>query len=634
MYNTSAAYKAALLNRIQSPTLSATLVINRTVSGETVATTYNLTNNNIVEGSLSIDSQGGDENNIQLGAVFATEIEATLCNLPDAITVGDFKSASISFAVSYGNETLPLTPSCEIAEAKWTQEGVGITAYDDMSKLNIPFSIGNSTASASKTAYQWYTAVCTASGLTAGTPEADFQYICNGTATLKLYSADGVSLTTAPDGVDTWRDLLFYLCQALGCFAVISRSGTLDLVPYGFSGAMKPSIATVDLSTGVVDSVELADGYIQFGGIKVEDSQGNVRYYGYKPDECDKIIQAYNRRIDELTVQRQADNNKVQDIEAERNALDNAYDAWLDWYVEYVAERASLLAEQDEWYWKYQQGQITEQEYLTKRSELNHEIELLDLEYQSRRMSDDEYTRQRAQYTAEINALEEEIISLNGLIDTYDTMVAFYTNQKDSAYAESSSIDMGYNPFLGATYSILWSDPSETVKWNLVELVTYLRYYSFTADLIGNNGLDVGDSITIKMDSGESTPGYRAMVNGYTYDGDILSLRGFGGASQLQGVKSKSDTGARTNISVLFSQVSDLQTGMDSVSERVRDGKRVIASAITDQGVTTSSDASFNDMAGNIRQIKTEKQTILEFDTASATEFVKVGPVEEEYNVS
>jgi hypothetical protein len=163
---------------------------------------------------------------------------------------------------------------------------------------------------------------------------------------------------------------------------------------------------------------------------------------------------------------------------------------------------------------------------------------------------------------------------------------------------------MGYNPFLGATYSILWSDPSETVKWNLVGLVNYLRYYSFNADLIGNNGLDVGDSITIKMDSGERTPGYRAMVNGYTYDGDILSLRGFGGASQLQGVKSKSDTGARTNISVLFSQVSDLQTGMDSVSERVRDGKRVIASAITDQGVNTSSDASFDTMAGNIRSIK------------------------------
>ena len=111
MYNTSAAYKAALLNRIQSPTLSATLVINRTVSGESVATTYNLTNNNIVEGSLSIDSQGGDENNIQLGAVFATELEAVLCNLPDAITVGDFRSASISFAVRYGTETLPLTPS-------------------------------------------------------------------------------------------------------------------------------------------------------------------------------------------------------------------------------------------------------------------------------------------------------------------------------------------------------------------------------------------------------------------------------------------------------------------------------------------------------------------------------------------
>ena len=62
-------------------------------------------------------------------------------------------------------------------------------------------------------------------------------------------------------------------------------------------------------------------------------------------------------------------------------------------------------------------------------------------------------------------------------------------------------------------------------------------------------------------------------------------------------------------IDQLFSwnkgKVNDLNNKYDQLFQSVSDGKRQIAGAITDKGVSTSSTASFSTMANNIRQIQT-----------------------------
>lgn len=65
---------------------------------------------------------------------------------------------------------------------------------------------------------------------------------------------------------------------------------------------------------------------------------------------------------------------------------------------------------------------------------------------------------------------------------------------------------------------------------------------------------------------------------------------------------------------------NNVQEAVDELFTSVSNGKSVIASAITDKGVTTSSDASFSQMATNIRNIKTTPNiSYRDYEGASVT---------------
>ena len=58
-----------------------------------------------------------------------------------------------------------------------------------------------------------------------------------------------------------------------------------------------------------------------------------------------------------------------------------------------------------------------------------------------------------------------------------------------------------------------------------------------------------------------------------------------------------------TDNTTLSTKIKNIDTEMNSVKTSVSEGKTLIASAITDKGVSTASDASFSTMAANIRKI-------------------------------
>lgn len=60
-----------------------------------------------------------------------------------------------------------------------------------------------------------------------------------------------------------------------------------------------------------------------------------------------------------------------------------------------------------------------------------------------------------------------------------------------------------------------------------------------------------------------------------------------------------------TNINGLTTKVNELEEEQNSLFQSVSDGKRKVAEAITDKGVTTSASDTFDTMAGNIRNIQT-----------------------------
>ena len=79
------------------------------------------------------------------------------------------------------------------------------------------------------------------------------------------------------------------------------------------------------------------------------------------------------------------------------------------------------------------------------------------------------------------------------------------------------------------------------------------------------------------------------------------------GTSSAAGLtKLYTSTGQSEDGTMTQKAISDALT---TLGESVADGKASIASAITNKGVTTSSTASFNDMANNIEQIESGVNT-------------------------
>lgn len=79
----------------------------------------------------------------------------------------------------------------------------------------------------------------------------------------------------------------------------------------------------------------------------------------------------------------------------------------------------------------------------------------------------------------------------------------------------------------------------------------------------------------------------------------------------------------------LQSQIDTMSTKVDDCFQNVSDGKKAVASAITDKGVTTAQNAEFATMAANVRQIKTNptlqaKATTL--DTSKTTQTLTPDP--------
>ena len=73
----------------------------------------------------------------------------------------------------------------------------------------------------------------------------------------------------------------------------------------------------------------------------------------------------------------------------------------------------------------------------------------------------------------------------------------------------------------------------------------------------------------------------------------------------------------------LQSQIDEMSTKVDDCFTSVSDGKKAVASAITDKGVTTAQNAEFATMAANVRKIKTNptlQTKTVTLDTSNTTQ--------------
>lgn len=208
MYNVSNAY----LSAIEQPTAQYRLKL--TIDG----TQY--TGDILVGGSFTIKNQCSDTDIVQIGSVYVAELKMTIYG--DQIERGNWKGVEItaSEGLKVGNdyEYVPLGVFY-VAEANHTESGVQITAYDSMLKFDKSFNLTTTIGSP----FSILKMLCQDCRVQLGMTRTQIEALPNGTLSLALYSQNDCQ---------TYRDVLFWLAQTLGCFATIGRDGKLYLRSY------------------------------------------------------------------------------------------------------------------------------------------------------------------------------------------------------------------------------------------------------------------------------------------------------------------------------------------------------------------------------------------------------------------
>lgn len=213
MYPVSDEYKAAIQDSTRKFYYSGKIV---TVAG----TEYTFENKDIVKGSAYITNQCCGDSEIELGSVYAAELGITLYSDIDRYTL-EGATITISFFLQLADGSYEEVPLgiYEINEANRTINCIAIKAYDYMLRFDKDF---NNVVS-SGTAYQLLALACENCEVTLAHTEEEMKAWNNGEILLGIYSENDI---------ETWRDILFYVAQVLGCFCTINRAGELELRKY------------------------------------------------------------------------------------------------------------------------------------------------------------------------------------------------------------------------------------------------------------------------------------------------------------------------------------------------------------------------------------------------------------------
>lgn len=257
MYNTTDAYKAAMKRPVHRQRMTGTI-------GNT-----EFTDEGILKGSFMITNQCSGNDEIAIGQVYTGELDATFMGL--GISRYGWKGLEIKpvFGLMLEDGTYEDVPLgvFTVASADWTESGVVVKAYDHMALLDEPCN----EIITEVTPYECAQKITKETGVVFSNTKEEFEAFANGTLML--------SETTTND-VETWRDLLSWLSQAVGCFATADRTGGISLRPYG-----RTPVDTIDPSHRFTGA-SFSDYETRYTGISVVNmSDDTTSYYGLEVDD-------------------------------------------------------------------------------------------------------------------------------------------------------------------------------------------------------------------------------------------------------------------------------------------------------------------------------------------------------------
>lgn len=227
------------------------------------------TSRNVLCGSMNITGQCSEESDYKIGAVFVGQLTVTfLRNLSVIPTSWKNRKITVIFGLCIDEiediyEEFPLG-EFYVSEAEVTADGVSITAYDAMSRFDEKLP---SDFLASGTVYDITAAICQTCGVTFGMTQQQAAALPNGSQPLGLYT---------PNECKTYRDILFWLSNAVAGFATINTEGKLVYRSYSGRSA---SLLNVGPSKRV-QGAGFSDFSVEFQAVLFENADGTFQRTG------------------------------------------------------------------------------------------------------------------------------------------------------------------------------------------------------------------------------------------------------------------------------------------------------------------------------------------------------------------
>ena len=282
MYEVSEKYREAIRGRSRKFDWYGTIT---TPAGRV----YHFTSKDIVKGSGTLTRSCSGSTSLELGSVYAAELDISLFlnvdrySLYDAVIDlffvcqhrgtrrwNDLRSdtwgsiASTPWNVVYTPETVPMGRFV-ISEATRTLTILQLKAYDFMLK----FEKNMVNSGTTRTPYEWLRFACNACGVPLGVTEEAVAAMPNGTRNLSY---------TNLDEDKTYRDLIAQVATVLCGVCQIDRSGALTVIPFTNTPVM-------DIPASWRYSSKIADYITKYTGLYATYRAGGVtEYYKVEPD--------------------------------------------------------------------------------------------------------------------------------------------------------------------------------------------------------------------------------------------------------------------------------------------------------------------------------------------------------------
>lgn len=175
---------------------------------------------NVIQNSFRISNQCAENNKISFGSVYVGELDLTL-SFEYANTHGNWigKTISCEYGLKYDGSYIWIPcPSgvYHIAQATWTNDGLAVIAYDNMSLMDKPLEKDQIQGAP----YNILSYICRRCGVELANTEQDIIRFVNGSAILGLEDTSNVT---------NFRDVLSFVAQILGGFATCNREGKIEI---------------------------------------------------------------------------------------------------------------------------------------------------------------------------------------------------------------------------------------------------------------------------------------------------------------------------------------------------------------------------------------------------------------------